>query len=237
MSITINVSKTQKDWVEHTCQGIIDASQEAISARGKFTLVLSGGSTPAPIYQALGRSALDWANIYLFWGDERCVPPQHPESNYNLVEETLLEHITIPPENIFRIRGEEEPATAAKIYQNEIEKFFQGQKLRFDLVLLGLGGDGHTASLFPGTPALNENLTWVVENYQPETNLSRITLTYPAILSARQIFFLVQGGKKAPVVKEVLENPEGAPHYPAKEIKNASGNIVWYLDEAAAKEL
>lgn len=237
MSVQIRVADTKAAWIKNATQGIINLSRKAVAARGKFSLVLSGGSTPAPVYQALADADLDWDHIFLFWGDERCVPPDSPESNYKLVKDTLLAHAPIPADNIYRIKGELEPSAAAKHYHTALEKFFEGQEKRFDLVLLGLGTDGHTASLFPKTPALHEKTAWVIENQHPETGMDRITLTYPAILSARNIFFLVQGEGKAHVVQEVIENPDGLPHYPAKEIKHPDSNIVWYLDREAAKHL
>jgi len=237
MNPIIKISETKTEWVESAANGIADQCQIAISDRGRFSLVLSGGSTPTLIYEALGRLDLDWKNIFLFWGDERCVPPDHPESNYKMAEDTLIRNASLPAENIFRIKGEENPATAARMYQAEIEKYFSAEDHRFDLVLLGLGEDGHTASLFPGTAALAENSVWAIETQHPASGMWRISLTYPAILSARNIFFLVQGSSKAKVAADVILNPKASPDYPAKKIERADGTIVWYLDRDAAASL
>ena len=237
MKPVIKISDSKITWVESAVQGIASLTQYAIAERGRFSLVLSGGSTPAPIYESLGTMNLDWEQINIFWGDERCVPPDHPDSNYKMAQETLLRNASIPSRNIFRIKGEEDPTTAAMLYRKEIKKFFTGREPRFDLVLLGLGEDGHIASLFPGSPALAEKSDWVVETQHPASGLGRISLTYPAILSARNIFFLVQGSSKAGVTADVIQNPQSPPDYPAKRIIHANSNIVWYLDEDSAASL
>jgi 6-phosphogluconolactonase len=237
MKPVLKISETKSQWVQMAIQGIAEVSQQAIADRGKFSLVLSGGSTPAPIYEALGKLKLDWKQSYIFWGDERCVPPDHAESNYKMAVETLLKNAPIHPENIFRIKGEEDPTTAARLYEIEIWNFFAGEEPRFDLVLLGLGEDGHIASLFPGTPALAENSAWAIENQHPTSGMWRISLTYPTILSARNIFFLVQGNSKADITADIILNPQSPPNYPAKKIDQADGNIVWYLDKDAAASL
>jgi 6-phosphogluconolactonase len=236
MSSTIHISGTKSAWVDHAANSIIQLSKRSIEERGEFSLVLSGGGTPAPIYTALSErsSELEWEHTFLFWGDERCVPSNHPDSNYKLVQDTLINQISIPSENIFRIKGEKAPSIASLSYAKEIEMFFSGKEKRFDLILLGLGADGHIASLFPNTDALNEKKVWVVKNQHPGSKNWRITLTYPTINSARNIMFLVSGSDKASIVSEVILNTSNPPLYPAKKIV-ADGTLTWHLDEQAAK--
>lgn len=230
-------------------QRILKAAEQWIAQQGFFTLVLSGGSTPEPVYERLGRlePRLDWTKVYIFWGDERCLPPDHQESNYRLARETLLLHTPIPETNIYRIRGEDRPDLAARRYENELQRFFQnrGDRLKFeagedfpifDLILLGMGEDGHIASLFPGSPALDEWQRWVVavEHQQPPPPLvSRVTLTLPLINSAREVILLVAGEKKAERVREVLSGKADAA-LPVARLQPVSGRMIWMLDSSAA---
>src|SRR6267378_2811174 len=204
---------------------------ESVRTRQLFTVVLSGGSTPKSLYALLAdeepwRSELPWAGMHFFWGDERNVPPDHAESNYRMAYETMLARAPVPAENIHRIRGEETDASrAAHQYEREIQSFFQlatGQLPRFDLVLLGLGPDGHVASLFPDTAALQEREHLVVANWVGKLNAWRISLTLPVINNAANVLFLVSGAEKAGIVRAVLEE-EGPEHYPAQLIRPASG--------------
>jgi 6-phosphogluconolactonase len=211
---------------------------EAVASRGRFSVALSGGSTPGVLYRLLAeepqRSSIAWKQVHLFWGDERCVPPDHPESNYRLAHETLIAHVSIPPQNVHRLRGELEPAAAARSYERELQDFFCGPKPRFDLVLLGIGSDGHTASLFPRSEALAETgrLAVAVTAHYGDRPAERVTLTLPAINSARQVWFLVSGVAKAEIVQRVLEDAD--PHLPARLVRPAAGQLTWLLDAAAA---
>jgi 6-phosphogluconolactonase len=177
---------------------------------------------------------MPWHQVHLFWGDERCVLPDDPGSNYRLAHETLISQVPIPADNVHRMRGELEPEAAARAYQRVLEDFFCGPRARFDLVLLGLGQDGHTASLFPGSPAMAE----VERLVAPATALyqdrpaQRLTLTLPAINASRQVLFLVRGSAKAQVVQAVVEGP--AAHLPAQRIQPTAGRLTWLLDAAAA---
>jgi 6-phosphogluconolactonase len=212
--------------------------QEAAGARGRFSVALSGGSTPGRLYELLAgdpyRARIPWHQVHLFWGDERCVPPGDPGSNYRLANETLISQVPIPAENVHRMRGELEPGAAARVYERVLEDFFCGPRARFDLVLLGLGEDGHTASLFPDSPVMAEAQRLVA----PATALyqdrpaQRMTLTLPAINTSRQVLFLVSGSAKAQVVQAVVEGPEG--HLPAQRIQPTAGQLTWLLDAAAA---
>jgi 6-phosphogluconolactonase len=221
-----------------------ELAQEASARAGRFAVGLSGGSTPRAVYALLAspefRDRIDWPRVHLFWGDERCVPPDHPDSNFRMAHETLLAKIPIPPENIHRMIGEKEPAEAAAAYEEEIKNFFgvkRGERRRFDLILLGLGEDGHTASLFPGTAALNESERLVAVVYVERLHSYRLTLTLPVINSAAQIIFLVSGASKATIVRELF-SPDRAPKdYPATKVKPCDGRLTWLIDADGAKEL
>lgn len=214
----------------------VTEAQAALRANRHFTVALSGGSTPRALYQLLAETPLAWEAIHLFWGDERCVPPDHADSNYRMTAESLLRRIAIPPENVHRIEGELPPEEAALRYEDELRKFFDGVP-RFDLILLGLGEDGHTASLFPDSPALHERTRWVVavsHTTPPPPLVPRVTLTLPVINAARQVVFLVSGAGKAKRLAEVLHVPTPSPLLPASMVRPDSGELLWLLDQPAA---
>ena len=217
----------------------VDLSREASGSRGRFSVVLSGGSTPGHLYRLLAgepyRGQVPWGEVHLFWGDERCVPPGDPGSNYLLASETLISHVPIPSGNVHRVRGELEPERAARAYERALQDFFCGPHTRFDLVLLGLGEDGHTASLFPGSPVLaeTERLVAVASAVYQDRPAQRVTLTLPAINSARQILFLVTGRAKAAVVQSIVEG--SGERLPAQRIQPAAGGLTWLLDAEAAR--
>ncbi len=221
---------------------LVALARQAIAARGRFSVALSGGSTPKALYSLLATSEfseqLAWRQICLFWGDERCVAPDHAESNFRMVKESLLSKITIPGENVHRMIGEIEPAIAAAAYETELRRFFassQENLPRFDLVLLGLGEDGHTASLFPGSSALNEARRLVATTYVEKLNAHRLTLTFPVINNASQISFLVAGESKSAIVKEILTTER--PAYPAARIAPENGQLTWFVSQDAANAL
>ncbi|HNU85053.1 MAG: 6-phosphogluconolactonase [Pseudomonadota bacterium] len=216
----------------------------AVSARGRFTTALSGGRTPETLYGLLAAppfaSQIPWGRVHLFWGDERCVPPDHRESNYRFARERLLDHVPIPPGNVHRIRGEMEPAEAAALYEKLLRDFFgpHGDPLfTFDLVLLGLGEDGHTASLFPGTGPIRETARWVVGHDVDARKGWRITLTPAAINAARTVVFLVAGKTKAAAARDVLEGSCRPGALPAQAIRPLHGELRWMLDREAAQLL
>lgn len=235
----IVVIPTPEKWAQKAADLIIEQAQAAIEARGTWSFVLSGGGTPKPVYQALAerKGEIDWQNTFIFFGDERCVPPDHPESNYRMAKEAFLDAVPIEQQNIFRMIAEIGPKEAAEDYQGMIEAHFFKAEKRFDTLLLGLGNDGHTASLFPGEPALKEDTAWVVPSHNPHNQTERLTLTFPAINSARNILFLVTGESKAPVIADVIQNPSGFPNYPAKQVIVTESAPTWLLDQAAASEL
>jgi 6-phosphogluconolactonase len=214
---------------------------EAVGSRGRFSAALSGGSTPRALYELLAKSPyrqrMPWEGLHLFWGDERCVPPSDPGSNFRLAEETLIAHVPIPLENIHRVQGELEPGAAARAYERTLRDFFCGPIPRLDLALLGLGNDGHTASLFPGSAALEETerLVVAVEASYQDRPTHRVTLTLPAINTARQVLFLVSGRDKAEIVRSVLQGPDS--ELPAQRVQPTAGKLTWLLDAAAGSLL
>ncbi|HET9886275.1 MAG TPA: 6-phosphogluconolactonase [bacterium] len=220
----------------------VDEANRALKSEGRFTIALSGGSTPRFLYEALlsGDGAhLDWKRTHLFWGDERCVPPDHPESNYGMVHQALLTKIDIPSENVYRMRGENpDPRAAAHDYDLLLRAFFGGYGPRqtFDLILLGMGQDGHTASLFPDSPALDDATHWATASRAPAgvSPRDRITLTLPPILAAARCVFLVTGEKKRGVLSAIRKDPAAAAErYPAARVA-LFRESTWLIDEQAA---
>ena len=220
-----------------TAQWLVQTVQARLQEADRFSLVLSGGSTPQALYQQLASSPyaneVDWSRLHIFWGDERCVPPDHSQSNYRMACQALLEHVPLRPEHIHRMRGELPPEEAALAYAQVLDQFFGERQLQFDLVLLGMGADGHTASLFPHSAALKETLRRVVANYAPSQASWRITLTISALNAARQVAFLVSGADKAETLQRVLEGPYQPDELPAQFIQPAT----WLVDAAAASRL
>ncbi len=220
---------------------------------GQFTVALSGGSTPRKMLSLLAEEpfsdTVPWSSIYFFWGDERAVPPDHADSNYRMARETLLEKTPVPAENIFRIPAElPDPASAASKYAATLREFFlsdpeatladpSGYVPRFDLVFLGMGPDGHTASLFPGTNALYVNDQIVVANYVEKFNAHRITFTSTLINNARNVTFIAAGADKAEALRGVLEGSYQPDVYPSQLIRPRNGTLLWMVDEAAAQLL
>lgn len=218
---------------------IIRIGNEALDERGRFSLSLSGGSTPVALYDLLAqpgyRDRMPWNKTHLFWGDERHVPPGDPESNYRMVKETLLDQVEIPEENIFRVPAEMEVRLAAFAYEETLRAYFNDAKWpRFDLVLLGMGEDGHTASLFPNSPGLNEEHRWFIANQPAGTNSWRLTLSKGAINAARNILVLVEGQNKAGMLEQVLTGPYDPYQKPIQFISPAEGYMIWMVDENAA---
>ncbi|HYY69997.1 MAG TPA: 6-phosphogluconolactonase [Terriglobales bacterium] len=217
-----------------------EAAGAAVQRTGSFSVALSGGSTPALMYRALLsqelRDRVPWAKGEYFWSDERCVPPDHPESNYGLAKRELLSKVPVRRECVHRMKGEEEPERAAADYEQELRRVFRDVALpRFDLMILGLGANGHTASLFPGSSALNETRRWTVASYVEELKAYRLTFTFPVINAARHVVFVISGKEKAPALRQVLRGG-GAP-VPAERVHPVEGKLIWFVEEAAAAEL
>ena len=232
----VSLFEAPQDLAEAAAGSFVEQANEAVERSGRFTVALAGGSTPKRAYEVLAetyRDALDWNKVHVFFGDERTVPPDHEDSNYRMAQHALLSRV--PVGSVHRMRGELDPPEAAALYEKELTKFFGGPP-RFDLVLLGIGEDGHTASLFPGTPALDVHDRWAVENPVEKLNTVRLTLTVPAINAAREIIFLVAGEGKAEALREILEG-DAIPHdYPAKLIRTNAAT-AWMVDRAAARLL
>ncbi len=215
-----------KDFVNDAVALIERAANEAIAARGAFSLALSGGNTPKPVFEALAKRPLDWSKVIVTFGDERCVPPDDERSNYLMARRTILDAISIPPENVLRMKGEIDPAAAAAEYEARLTELAGGEVFRHDLILLGMGPDGHTASLFPGTTALAEKKHLVVANDVPQMGMWRITFTYPLLDAARHVCFLVNSAGKDAILDEVFG---GKSSYPCAAVSPTDGKLTWLL--------
>jgi 6-phosphogluconolactonase len=235
----LRVFPDSASFVAGAAEFICEVAGAAIARRGRFTITLAGGGTPRPIYARLAAADLagriDWPHVHGFFGDERCVPPDDARSNYRMASEALLDHVPLPPENVHRIRGEDDPALAALAYEQEIQRLFRSATPpAFDLICLGMGDNGHTASLFPGTAALREQVRWVVPQYVEVMKTWRVTFTAPLINAARTVVFLVEGVAKAEMLASVLAGPYQPDVLPAQLIQPASGDFHWLVDAAAA---
>ena len=220
----------------------VDYSIASIREHGSFTVALAGGSTPRRVYELLAekecKDRVNWPLVHLFFGDERMVPPGSPESNYRMVNDSLVSRVEIPPENVHRIIGETTPAESAERYEAELKSLFRTVDWPgFDLALLGMGADGHTASLFPGSDALNEEEKWVVATTQPQTRQGRITLSLPVINHAKRVTFIVTGNEKAATLARVLRSEPEKEALPAQRVRPVSGILEWLVDQAAAAKL
>ncbi|MBZ5525062.1 MAG: 6-phosphogluconolactonase [Acidobacteriia bacterium] len=223
----------------------IRCAREAIAARSRFAVALSGGSTPKAVYgllasdQADPARRLDWEKIHIFFGDERHVPPTDAESNYRMASESLLSNIPIPQENVHRVMAELDANAAASRYEEELQDFFHPASdgwPRFDLIMLGMGPDGHTASLFPDSPALTENSRMVAANWVEKFNCYRITFTFPVLNAAALAMFLISGESKAEMLKDVLQSPDQS-KYPCQRVQPVNGRLLWMVDQPAARLL
>lgn len=227
----VHISEDAEGLAEAAAAFIQQRIIEGLKANPRFSLVLSGGNTPRKTYRRLvARAAsIDWSKVDIFWGDERCVPHDHPDSNFRMARETLLSHLPVPPGNIHPMGCDPTPESGARAYEDQLrQRFPEAEPPRFDLVLLGLGGDGHTASLFPGTGALDETQRWVVANWVEKLDTWRLTLTLPVLNAARIVTFLVEGSEKADILKRILEGPRG--RFPAQQIIPADGEVHWFID-------
>ena len=225
-----------------TAARFVAAAEDAIASRGQFIVALSGGSTPRDTYRQLATEALVsrvmWSRVQVLWGDERCVPPDHMESNYRMARDTLLDRVPVPAGNVHRILGEDAPTSAAEAYEATLRALLRTPAgARIDLVLLGLGEDGHTASLFPGSAAVHEQTRWVMAARAPAASMWRITLTPAVINAAAEVLFLVSGGAKAAILRRVLEGPRRPQELPAQAIAPSNGRVRWCVDAAAAADL
>lgn len=216
-------------------------AQEAVKERGRFSVALSGGSTPRRTYQLLAQSPwrdqVDWSKVHVFWGDERCVPLEDPRNNARLAHEAFLAAAPVPSDQVHPIRCQEAAGGAAASYEALLRAYFAGQTHTFDLVFLGLGEDGHTASLFPGDPALSEQERWAVAVFKGDEGLHRVSLTPQVFNRSRTVAFLVSGRDKARVLQEILEGDYAPQRLPAQLIRPGDGELLWLVDQAAAAVL
>ncbi|MBA3240526.1 MAG: 6-phosphogluconolactonase [Acidobacteria bacterium] len=219
-----------------------EMARACVSERGSFSVALAGGTTPKRVYELLAdeelRGEVPWEGVHVFFGDERCVPPDHADSNYRMAHEALLARVPVPEKNIHRMRGEGDAVAGARLYEDELRAFFSDAEWpRLDLVMLGMGDDGHTASLFPGTTALGEQRAWVVANWVEKFETWRVTLTAPAINHARHVFFVVTGAGKAARLAEILKGERDPSRLPSQLIEPEDGMLEWFVDRDAAAAL
>jgi len=240
----IRVLTTPQELFAAAAEEVVHDANEAVGQRERFTIALSGGSTPKSLFNLLAtnaRSTLPWDRTFFFWSDERHVPPTDPDSNYRMANEVMLSKVPVPPQNVFRFLAENPDAAAvAREYEKSLQKVFHleaGAVPVFDLILLGMGPDGHTASLFPATAALQEKSRLVVANWVEKLKTHRMTFTLPVLNAARNVAFLVSGTDKAPALKAVLEENVPGEQYPAKLVQPTNGRLIWFVDRAAASGL
>lgn len=237
MPLNINIFPTPEALGEAAARHIIELAKHYIQKNGRFTISLSGGSTPERLFKLLSQSLyveqMPWQNTYFFWGDERCVPLDDERNNAHQAIKLLFSKINIPADNIFRIPTNLPPTQAAEQYEQTIKEFFVNAQPRFDLMLLGMGDDGHTASLFPGTEVLHETKHLVKAIYIDKVSMHRITMTVPLINQSHHIIFLVTGSGKAETLKTVLQGDSQPELYPAQLIQPEDGTLLWMVDEAA----
>jgi 6-phosphogluconolactonase len=224
--VEIRTLTTPQELFEAAAEEVVRCAKEAVAQRGRFTIALSGGSTPKSLFNLLAtnaRTVFPWDRTFFFWSDERHVPPTDPESNYRMAEETMLSKIPVAASNVFRIPAENPDASAAAE--------------AYEQILLGMGPDGHTASLFPNSPGLQEKTRLVIANWVDKLKTSRLTLTLPVVNAARSVAFLVSGTDKATVLRTVLEEEAPPEQYPSKLVRPTNGRLIWFVDRAAASEL
>lgn len=242
----VRIHQDGRAWVREACECLRSVSEETIRSQGRALIALSGGSTPHALYQSLAspewRQRFEWDRVAFFFGDERCVPPDHPESNYGMAQAALFQPLDVQPERIHRIKGElGDPAKAAREYEQTLRNETgcpSPAVPRLDVILLGLGDDGHTASLFPGTSAICERTRLVVVGQAPKGIVSRVTFTLGVINQASVVLFLVAGAEKAPIVRAVLEpHSDTERNLPAALVRPETGRLIWLIDQSAAAGL
>lgn len=245
----VDVFPSREALFHAAAERFVAAVERGVGESGRCAVALSGGATPTGLFQRLAADPftgrIEWPRVQFFWSDERCVPPEHPDSNYRLARQVLLDHVPVPTRNVHRIRGEDEPRQAAAAYEQVLRMAFAASEgppgthpgSRFDLVLLGLGKDGHTASLFPGGMAVREDKRWVAAELVPSAQVWRVTLTPVIINAAAEVVFLVAGAEKAGVLRRVLREPSSPGVLPAQSIAPRPGTLRWMTDSAAAAEL
>lgn len=237
----IHVFNDYESLSQAAAEMFVNLANQAIDSNGRFSVALSGGSTPHRLYETLStnsfREKVRWNAVHVFWSDERCVPMDDPRSNFLMARRTLLDHVPVQPDHVHPILGDLPAALAATHYETTLQDFFEEQAPVFDLILLGLGENAHTASLFPHTSVLDEKERWVGEVYVAEQSMYRVTMTVPLINQAREVIFLVSGANKAPALQDVLEGAYHPHEYPAQLIRPNGAHPVWLVDKSAAHKL
>jgi 6-phosphogluconolactonase len=242
----VQVLSDNQQWSAQAAALTLDVQRQAVQERGRFLIALSGGRTPEQLYHRLSSRACavseEWSSTLFFFSDERCVPPDHPESNYRLAEQALFRPLNIPQDRIHRMRGEHpDPPAAAREYEDVLRAAAKAEHMpwpQLDLVMLGVGNDGHTASLFPGTDALHEHQRWVTVGHAPSNPPTRLTLTLGVINQATVVLFLASGESKSDIIKRILEpQQESNRQLPAALVRPERGRLIWLLDRAAAAKL
>ncbi len=241
MSVEIKIVPDNPALNQMAAQEFQRMAESAITQRGRFSVALSGGNTPRGVYSLLAeeyKTAIPWEKVHIFFGDERHVPPDHPDSNFRMAYESLLSRVPMPPANIHRVRAELDAKAAADDYEDQLRTFFRLAAQAwpvFDLIFLGLGDDGHTASLFPGSAALNEASRLVAANWVEKFQSFRITVTFPVLNHGSQVLFLVSGAGKSQILSQVLR--PGGNQYPAQRVRPVNGRLLWLVDQDAGKLL
>lgn len=237
--LSVHIHKNPAAMAERAAHILADKCEEAIAERGRFTLALSGGTTPIPLFQLLSSpdwaEHLPWNKISIYWVDERCVSPDHENSNYGMARRTLLSHV--PATHYYRMKGESDPVAGAQAYEEMLRDHFQvgpNEIPRFDFIFLGMGEDGHTASIFPGSPALYEKKRLIIDQYVPERRADRLTMTLPLLNNARCCLFMAEGPDKHNALTKTL-NLLTEPTLPAQMVRPPVGDLIWIVDEAAAQ--
>lgn len=240
----LHIFDNANDLSNAAAKWIADTISETLKSKDRFTIALSGGSTPQKLHTILAASPykeqVDWSRVHFFWGDERAVPFEDNRNNAKMAFDTLLDHVPVQKENIHVMRTDISPEESADEYENKLKEYFSSTdnaKDSFDLVLLGMGDDGHTLSLFPGLPVVHESQRWATAFFLQQQDMFRITLTAPIVNRSAKIAFLVAGAGKAPALKEVLKGKYDPDKYPSQQIKPIHGELVWFVDKAAAAEL
>ena len=237
----LHIAKDAKQLSADLAEWIGNYIQEVLQKKDKFTFVLSGGSTPKQLYTLLAdspyRESIPWEKIHFFWGDERAVPFEDSRNNAKMAYDELLDKVGVKAENIHVMRTDIGPEESSAEYEKILKQYFNGSETTFDFVLLGMGDDGHTLSLFPGTPVIHEQDAWVTSFFLPAQDMYRITLTAPVVNHAACVAFLAVGAGKAETLKHVLEGDFEPDTYPSQVIKPSKGKLIWFIDEAAAANL
>jgi 6-phosphogluconolactonase len=235
---TLHVVENPAELASFAADFVVERARTAVAERGRFVVALAGGGTPKPVYEQLAHAervaAIDWERVHVFFGDERCVPPADEQSNFRMAREALLEHVPLPEVNIHRMLGEVDPEVAAVTCEQQLKQLFRCERPAIDLVLLGIGGDGHTASLFPGTAAVRERERLVVAQYVDKLASWRVTFTPVLLDAAHEVLFLAEGAGKASVIREILEGTYRPDVLPSQRVQPRAGRVHWLLDRAAA---